>query len=599
MPFFADNYYNRFMKSKLYLLVILYLFFACSGSLFCIGEKTISLGGDAIWKMAEYKAGITEASLVRTGPVLILSSKGEPRISDATLATARSVEVIGASAGNSSSQRRAAGLFYASERAKPSPDLFLSFDEGHQERFRDSSGNYLINTSPSLTAVDRRYARSGAGAALFSGPDINRKEHSPLTVKAQRNSALFAANKRIGDFSIEFWMNPQNLENGEQILLWISSLPAQSTKGTRVTAADHIFQRILCVASKNRLQWSFLGFFLSPDVRQSLDIIIKGQSAIVPKTWSHHLIRFDSVTGMIEYSVNGKVEAIDYATPTRREGGEVYTPVAGEGGEFVLGGGFSGLMDEFMIHGGLAPAPAVQKYPLPGGRIETSAIDLGDGSNNVLKVEASGGRTQIQNARTGSEYKRTGRFLFSDDSEMQFFIRGSNNPYRWDSAWYPVTPGSDIEGSVNGRYVQLRVDFYPSADGEASPYLEELRVTYMPDEPPLPPARLTAVAMDGAVQLQWRSSPDSNTLGYLVYYGSTGSDYLGEDAASGVSPVDVGKRNTVIIDGLKNGTLYYFRVAAYSKKDPDKIAATHIEPRHIGDFSTEVRARPLTGLSKK
>ncbi|MDR2575513.1 MAG: fibronectin type III domain-containing protein [Treponema sp.] len=590
------------MKSKLYLMVILYLLFACSGSLFGIGEKTISLGGDAIWKMADYRAGITEASLVRTGPVLILSSKGEPRISDATLATARSVEVAGAGAGNSGSPRGrpATGLFYNTERAKPAPDLLLSFDEGHHERFRDSSGNYQIYTSSSLTAVDRRYARSGAGAVLFSGPDINRKEHSPLTVKAQGNSALFAANKRIGDFSIEFWLNPQNMENGEQILLWISSLPAQSTRGTRVAATDHIFQRILCVSSKNRLQWSFLGFFLSPDVRQSLDIIIKGQSAIVPKTWSHHLIRFDSVTGMIEYSINGKVEAIDYATSTRREGGEVYTPVAGEGGEFVLGGGFSGLMDEFMIHGGVAPSLAIQKYPLRGGRIETGAIDLGDGSNNVLKVEASGGRTQIQNARTGSEYKRNGRFLFSDNSEMQFFIRGSNNPYRWDSAWYPVTPGLDIEGSVSGRYVQLAVDFYPSADGETSPYLEELRVTYMPDEPPLPPTRLTAVAMDGAVQLQWRSSPDANTIGYLVYYGSSASgDYLGEDAALGVSPVDVGKRNSVIIDGLKNGTLYYFRVAAYGKKDPDTIAATHIDPRHIGDFSTEVRARPLTGLSKR
>jgi hypothetical protein len=581
MPFFAD-YNNRFMKSKAYLMVILYLLFPCSGSLFCIGEKTISLGGGDILKLADYRAGITEASFLRTGPVVILSSQNRP------------------AAGPVSSAERPKASAASMMRGFPL-DLLLSFDEGRHERFRDSAGNYQIYTSPSLATVDRRYARTGAGAALFSSPDINRKDsYNPLTVKAQSNSALFAANKRIGDFSLEFWLNPQNLENGEQILLWISSLPAQSTRGTRISATDHIFQRILCVASKNRLQWSFLGFFLSPDVRKSLDITIRGQSAIVPKTWSHHLIRFDSVTGMIEYSVNGKVEAIDYATSTRREGGEVYTPVAGEGGEFVLGGGFSGLMDEFMIHGGLAPVPATQKYPLRGGRIETGAIDLGDGSNNVLKVEASGGKTQIQNAKTGSEYKQNGRFLFSDDSEMQFFIRGSNNPYRWDSAWYPVTPGSDIEGSVNGRYVQLAVDFYPSADGEASPYLEELRVTYLPDEPPLPPARLTAVAMDGAVQLQWRNSPDSNTQGYLVYYGSSSSgDYFGEDAAQGISPVDAGKRNSIIIEGLKNGTLYYFRVAAYSKKAPDKAVVAQTETRHIGEFSAEVRARPLTGNNKK
>jgi hypothetical protein len=580
MPLFADDYYIRFMKSKAYLVVILYLLFPCSGSLFCIGEKTISLGGGDIWKLADYRTGIAEASLVRTGSVLVLSPGGETRVVEASFPNPRPAEPFGSPQG---SPRGRAAV----------PDLFLSFDEGRHDRFRDSAGNYQVYTSPSLTAVDRRYARAGSGAALFSGPGVNRKDsYNSLTVKAQGDSALFAANKRIRDFSLEFWLNPQNLENGEQILLWISSLPVQSTRGTRASSADHTYQRILCVASKNRLQWSFLGFFLSPDARQNLDIKITGQSAVVPKNWSHHLIRFDSITGMIEYSVNGKVEAIDYATSTGREGGEVYTPIAGEGGEFVLGGDFSGMMDEFRIYGSLTTVPALQKYPLRGGRIETGAIDLGDGINSVLKIEASGGRTRIQNARIGSEYKQNGRFLFSDDSEMQFFIRGSNNPYRWDSAWYPVTPGAVIEGSVTGRYVQLAVDFYPSADGEASPYLEGLSVTYMPDEPPLPPGRFTAVALDGAVQLQWRNSPDSNTQGYLVYYGSTGEDYFGEGAALGASPIDVGKRNSVVIEGLKNGTLYYFRVAAYSNKGSDSFFPQSAT-RHIGEFSAEARARPL------
>jgi hypothetical protein len=582
------------MKSKVYFMVILYLLFSGSGSLFCIGEKTVRLDGDEIWKMTDYRAGIVQASLLRSGSVLILSSGREPRPSvPAAYNSALGRPHTG--------PEFTVGLASVSSSTRDCPtDLSLSFDEGRHERFRDSCGNYQVYTSPSLVVVDRRYARSGAGAVLFSGADVNRKDtYSQLTVKAQNRSALFAANNRIRDFSLEFWLHPQQLENGEQILLWISSLPVQSSRGTRSAALDHTFQRILCVASKNRLQWSFLGFFLSPDSRQSLDLNITSQTAVVPKTWSHHLIRFDSVTGMIEYVVNGKVEAIDYATSTRREGGEVFTPVAGEGGEFVLGGDFSGLMDEFRIYGGIASVPAMQKHPLRGGRIETSAIDLGEGSNSVLKVEASGGRTLIQNVRAGSEYRQNGRFLFSDDSEMQFFIRGSNNPYRWDSAWQTITPGADVDGSISGRYVQLAVDFYPSADGEASPYLEELRVTYQPDEPPMPPARLTAVGMDGAVQLQWKSSPDTNTTGYLVYYGATGGEYFGEDAALGVSPVDVGKRNAVIIDGLKNGTLYYFRVAAYSHKDPDNIAVTRADSRHIGDFSGEARARPLIGIKPR
>jgi hypothetical protein len=191
-----------------------------------------------------------------------------------------------------------------------------------------------------------------------------------------------------------------------------------------------------------------------------MNINISGTSPVVPKTWSHHLIRFDSTTGMIEYLVNGKTESIEYATSTKHENGEVYTPIAGEGGCFILGSGFSGMIDEFRIHGtqrtpspNLVPNLVLSKYPPNGGRIETRAFDLGEGSNGILKLEASGGRTSMANAKINNEHRRNGRFLFTDDSEMQFFVRCSDNPYRWDSLWQPVTPGAELPGTIEGRYV--------------------------------------------------------------------------------------------------------------------------------------------------
>ena len=57
----------------------------------------------------------------------------------------------------------------------------------------------------------------------------------------------------------------------------------------------------------------------------------------------------------------------------------------------------------------------------------------------------------------------------------------------------------------------------------------------------------------------------------------------------GSSPIDVGMTNNILIDGLKNGTLYYFRVAAY-----DRVAGDY----STGEFSAEVTARPLSGLSR-
>jgi hypothetical protein len=534
------------MERKAYFIAVLYLIWGVSGSLYGIGEKTIRLGGDSIWKMLDYRAGISEMPQVRPGPVLALSSTRNPAIY---------------------------GL-----------DLSLSFDEGNPVHFQDTAGHYRITISPSLAIAVDHQARAGFGSALFQSvlpgvvPEGKTATSGPLVIEARNTAALLAPHNRIYDFAMEFWMYPFNMENGEQILQWTASTKSAS-------------QRILCVASKNRLHWSFYNFFTSPDGAHRINIDIDGVSAVVPKTWSHHLVRFDSHTGMVEYLVNGKTECIEYATATKREGGEVYTPLAGEGGRFVLGEVFSGMMDEFRVHGAQISGSGTQKYPLNGGRIETRALDLGNGSNGILKIEASGGKVSTVNARINNEFRRNGRFRFSDDSEMQFFIRCSDNPYQWSNPWQAVIPGAELSGTVKGRYVQLAVDFYPSASGESSPYLEEISITYLPDEPPLPPAQLIAVAMDGAVQLRWRSSPDLKTQGYLVYYGTSSDDYFGEDATMGVSPINVGKQNEIRIDGLRNGTLYYFRVAAYSLRDTaNPFQAT---PFHAGEFSREVRARPL------
>jgi hypothetical protein len=151
-------------------------------------------------------------------------------------------------------------------------------------------------------------------------------------------------------------------------------------------------------------------------------------------------------------------------------------------------------------------------------------------------------------------------------------------------------PGTDLAGTVRGRYVQFAVDFYPSGDGETSPYLEEIRVSYRPDEPPVPPSMVTALARDGAVTLNWKPSPDADTLGYMVYYGTARGEYFGEDAAPGSSPIDVGKQTSLYIDGLKNGVLYYFAVAAYDRRNRTDEGG---ETFHAGEFSREVSARPL------
>jgi len=564
------------MKTNSFFINIVYIFLLISGSVYGLGEKTISLGGEATWNVFEFRDRVTEFKSVRPFPVLLLSSAADTTAGSYLAATGLS--------GNFTALKHSA------------IDLDLTFDERDASLFRDSAGKYKVTVSPELKRTDRSFARAGTGAALFGGLSDNlsdnlqanenkkltkEQKNRPLTIEPRNADALFAPKNRIGDFTIEFWIHPLNMENGEQILSWASTIPAKNS---------YIFQNIKCSATKNRLQWSFENFFTSPNGASHININFSGNSAIIPKAWSHHLVRFDMATGLIEYLVNGKSETIMYATQTGREGGNIYTPVIGEGGLFSIGESYIGLMDEFKIHNAFINRSSIQRFIPKGGRTETRAIDLGGNNSSVLKVEASGGNARIKGTKINSEFIEKGRFKFADDSEMQFFIRACDNPWHLNNReWVSFIPGETITSHVRGRYAQIAVDFYPSADGEASPYLNDLRIIYLPGEPPLPPGNLTAIAADSGVQLRWKNSPDANTDGYLVYYSSVRGELFGNDAALGPSPIDAGKKNSITIDGLNNGTLYYFRVAAYDR--------TAESAYNAGEFSREVTARPLTGLS--
>jgi hypothetical protein len=524
------------MRNKIS-IVALYSIFLLSGSLYGLGEKTLVLGAASTWNAAETRIRIGEMTAIRPYPVLALSTA-------------------------------------ASALEAGSLDLALSFDESRPEFFADLTGRYGVSVDPALAGASSRLARTGAGAAFFPGRSSGNGE--PVLVIPRSGEALLSEGQHVKDFSIEFWVYPMNMNTGEQILSWASI--------NRTIQGQPDYQRIQCVAARNRLRWTFQNFFAAPDNSRRISLSFDSSSPVLPKAWSHHLIRFDTNTGLFEYLINGRLETVLHATSSGGEGGEVYAPIIGRDSRLVIGGRFMGLIDEFRIHRRYVETPGLKRYPVQGGRMETRPVDLGENNSAVLRVEAFGGRTSGSGGMVQNEYTGNGNSRFSDGSEMRFFIRTGDNPYRWTGTeWRSYEPGTDIPGGLRGRFMQLAVVFYPSGDGETTPYLDEIRVVYAPDNPPNPPSLLTAAAKDGAVDLSWRASPDEDTAGYMVYYGTSRGEYFGEGAILGPSPINVGKRTSIRIDGLANGTLYYFAVAAYD----------HLEPFHGGEFSREVSARPV------
>ncbi|MDR1803247.1 MAG: hypothetical protein LBQ94_06520 [Treponema sp.] len=526
------------MRKKPFILISLYCFFILTGRVFGIEEKTITLGSTAAWSLMENRQGIIEVSSIRPHPVLVLSDM-PPVNYDAFL------------------------------------DLDLSFDEGQPSRFTDSKRHYVVSVAQDLGSASAPWSRVGPGAALFNGTG-----YDPLVLKPGRE-ALFAPGNHIRDFSIEFWLYPQGLETGEQILFW-NSTKADGKGG-------YTAQNVRAVVSRNRLNWTFTDFFFSPGEASSKPISFSGP-VVLTRTWSHHLVRFDADLGLLEYLVDGKSESIVYTTPSGREGGEVSTPALGQDCNFVLGSRFSGMMDNFRVYSCFVEKPAITKYPNEGGRAETRTLDLGRSTNRIIRIEAFGGRTESLQLTTPTggvrnEYAGNSALRFQDHAEIRFYVRVSDNAYRWnDAPWIPIDPWRELPVYLRGRFIQIAADFYPGANGETTPYLSELRIIYESVEPPPPPTLVSAVAKNGAVELTWRASTARDTAGYMVYYGTAMGDYLAKD-----SPVDVGNRTSFRIEGLNNGTLYFFAIAAYSRLD-DGVRGLYTDP---GEFSREVAARPL------
>jgi hypothetical protein len=575
-------------KAFVTLLLLLYSLLRVS-SLCAQEEKVLVIGASSGWSAAETRVQVTEIPALRPFPVLALSSAwtGEPGRGAAESAAFENAVFSNAARQDILALYEAYRNFPADESAM---DLALSFDQSRPADYRDAAGRYRVEVSPALQAAAGRWARYGSGAALFTGVGT-REEGAPLRISPERG--LFSPGRGMRDFSIEFWLYPNNLENGEQLLAWTAVLPGKT----------ETIQRIFCETVRNRIRWTFHNFFTAPGGPDpALSISFETRKSLVPRTWTHHLVRYDADTGLLEYLVNGEPENAAYTTLSGREGGDVYTPYPGRDGFFVLGGRYSGLMDEFRIYREAAGVPGrgfpaaagrgspelpdLAKFPQSGGRFETRTLDLGEPGTTVLRLEASGGRYTAGSAGRRpirNSYEGKSNFRFADDSAVQFFFRAGEEPYRFEnSPWVPVTPGTALTG-IRGRYLQLAAAFYPSGDCETGPYLEEIRVVYESNEAPYPPSLVTARALDGAVELNWRPSPDSDTAGYVVYYGTSGGVYYGEGAIQGGSPIDVGRRTSLRLDGLKNGVLYFFAVAAY---DGSGVP-------HVGTFSKEVTARPL------
>ncbi len=390
----------------------------------------------------------------------------------------------------------------------------------------------------------------GTGAALF------RRKGDEVRLMP-RDAALFAPDTLWKDFTIEFWLRPQYLEQGETIMLW---------QGSRQIHDRIDPQEMRVYISGRGVVWRFDNIFLPPD-RKTHSVEIKGRSVLVPEQWHHHSLQFDAETGMLLYRLDGKDEAVTYLTGTKKEGGTVLLPyIGGPNPEpLLIGSEYTGFLDEFRISRKIVENPVLKPYPLKRGSAETIPLDLGAAHSRIVSIQAASTAEGL--------------------SDIRYFYRQSNTKEQYDQVegeWLPFVPGEPFPPSRSGRFLQLRFELFPDGTGMKAPMLSEIQILYETDTPPVPPSLIELRPGDGSMQISWNSVSAHDLSGYLVFYGKAPDTYQGSDAAEGESPVDTGKETSVTLTGLENGTIYFFRVAAYDNEDPS----------NPGPLSREAAGRP-------
>ena len=422
-----------------------------------------------------------------------------------------------------------------------------------------SDGNYRI-VKNNLKISDQTINEKSAGLSRNTGG---------LSV-AGNPGTFFGSEGLKGSFSIEFWLCPSVAENGETIVKWDSS----KRVGGRL-----VYQYLNATFNKGVIEWNLLNFFdttLIPNLESN--IVLKGRKRIIPDTWTHHVLSYDSENGILEYLVDGITEDIKYITSNGREDGDVAFVAMGNPAKLNFCTEYTGKIDDIRILRRAYAQPEYQdaehaggighmQYLTEGGYFVTKPIMVSKGS--VLKsLEAE--------------------MSVPRETAVSYYVRAGDNYFGWNDsspAWVPVESGEDIK-NVSGLYFQVAAELFPDGDGKKSPTITEIVLNYEKLPDPLPPFVIKAEAGNGSVTVSWNYSVDDSVGGYYLYYGNRPGEYLGRVAFEGESPINVGNTSSFTVTGLDNGKIYYFAVAAWSAYDENVV----------GKLSKEVFARPLARL---
>ena len=516
-----------------------------------------------------------------------------------------SVSPKGVALFNVASGRDAQGDFFRlgdiSYDRNPDPlstDIVFSFSKGSSLCSADDTGRYGVSYAQYDAAKDEHTA--GGSAALFY-----KREHRIDIIP--RENLWLSSHGDLGSFSIEMRVCPLVAKEGAVLFSRIGYLSG-ARNGLEIKIHN------------GRLTAYFYGVFDDKECLRA-DKVISARTRIAEKKWQHYLLSYDRVTNKLSQVIDGREESAVFMTETGQPYEGALTPSfsGSDMPKTVLAKDYSGYLDEFRISyrsyddlkqsGDLASKRYRElrmsgRTPVNKEGVMTSDVGVFDTTGTRVNLFAWDGKYG-GDTFSWFELRTSDVKFFRDDMRLKWY-RIANNQR---DIWKVMTD----EGVLRGRYYQWRAHLIPSPDGEHSPEIRNIRLSYELDAAPeVPQAVEVTQTGDRTVVLKWRKNVEYDLGGYKIYYGVRPGRYDGvlrrvngkvlANDLSSAHHMAVEISNSLIEENreldsggvleypvMKNNVLYYFAVSAYDSYRPDT------QFNHESALSAPASGRPWAG----
>ncbi|WP_061224480.1 LamG-like jellyroll fold domain-containing protein [Leptospira weilii] len=500
-------------------------------------------------------------------------------------------------------------------------DLYLNFESGDPSNLKDLSGNYKVLMSSYLP--DSENVFHSKRSARFSGKRTGIKI-------AHSNSGLLTSKDITKEFYIGFNFLPGTVEKDATLISKLYETSGNSY-GWNLKIVD------------DRLKAGFYSFFETEEKR-FLSLHLTSNTTLKKNQWNRVLLHFNPGDREIVLYLNGK-ESARGSIPNNQNLIRIgFHP--DDTTSFRIASSYYGWMENFAVFQG-KPSSEDSSFSVQDFDPETHASEskFGTGISPVYKSAYSNSfleeiqlKAIIPTSSAMELYFRVSPIPFTPNSEYPAWIsidlRKLENYkiFSLEPDLYRIPLKSSIkkflgisedkEDLLPFRYYQWRIKLKADPNGNQTPELKNISLTFRETNPPVRPLGLK-VAENGvddsgpSVCLNWKSNPERDVInggGYFIHYGihpdrmvgiirgtfssnevpnkknrlkHPASDYL--DPITGLPPgknsgniqeyynklstcVDnkiISLNSEILLEKnqlfLKKGTTYFFRISAYNK----------------------------------